>query len=436
MHPTVNSCVDYDSACKSNFSRQDKAPYCNESTLDYKSKKLPCEFWTRHEAEILDGEGVALTTRARKLNATKLCDDAALLCADGQVWNYTLEEDVYIMDIKKFWLWIEHSMTSAHSGLNSTSTDLRGRWMCCDTKPCAYKDLLPVPNDWGLVVKEPVQSAASSALANTSDSKGAASLLETNAWAKSAKASIVRSEISARGSQASAAKSRVRSRRAAKRHAASSAKNANALKTSARETHGELFDFRQPGIDAKREVDLFPIGYLLDVSRVDMDAPYKNATHRQFGVVITLVINYRNTQVDILDFVGLRFFPWTKPLHTRLPWDRLESTRARYDVYAYANNQGYMTMEKELYTHSSTTYNMWKFNGIYVDVEQSGEMLVWNWSKAAIFLTTTVGLLNVAFILTNFWATRQRALKNLIVDRYVLRDGSDDYDKVDSYDDV
>eukprot|EP00928_Gymnodinium_smaydae_P009154 TRINITY_DN13389_c2_g1_i1.p1 TRINITY_DN13389_c2_g1~~TRINITY_DN13389_c2_g1_i1.p1 ORF type:complete len:511 (-),score=39.35 TRINITY_DN13389_c2_g1_i1:157-1557(-) len=438
-HPTVNSCDDMEEACSSNFSLREDNPHCQESTLNYAFEKRTCEFWAGREAEVDDGDGIALTSRARMFRATKKCLDHESACPENKMWDYTLLKDVYIMDVHRFWIWLEHSMVSGRHGLNCTSSALEGKWLSCDSNPCQYVDLKAMPDDWGsvpgsVVGQATLQPAASSASANTRNNSASASLLESEGLAKRAKSSIVRSEVSSRGSQSFMAKSRIRSRHNARRHGVSSATSVNTLKIAG-SANRKLFDFSRPGTDTKKQVDVFPMQYILDIAKVDLDAAYKTATHRMNGLVVTVTITYTNDQADKFDFVGLRIFPWTHPLKTKLPWDPKGSTKARYEIHAHASDLGYEMIEKENFTSWSTSYILWRKNGIYIDAAQSGQMLVWSWSRLAVYVSTTVGLINVAFYLLRLWAHRQKSLKNLLVERYIERVGSNEYERVCSYED-
>eukprot|EP00928_Gymnodinium_smaydae_P009156 TRINITY_DN13389_c3_g1_i1.p1 TRINITY_DN13389_c3_g1~~TRINITY_DN13389_c3_g1_i1.p1 ORF type:complete len:501 (+),score=25.60 TRINITY_DN13389_c3_g1_i1:53-1555(+) len=442
-HPTLNSCDATEEGCLDNFSSRHTKPYCQESTLNYTFDKKTCKFWTAQEAEVQDGDGVALTTRVRVFNATRQCldtyTDAHIDCPHNKLWDFKQVHDWYIMDVDRFWIWMEHSMTGGRDGLSASSTELNGRWWSCDSQPCQFSKLMPLPDEWGTVrgsvdEQSTLQSFDSSAQASTRDSRKTSSLLESKASAAQTKSSMVRTEVSATGSQSFMAKSRSRSRLSTRRHAASTPNSANTLK-SAGNVKDEVFVFSRPGTHTKSQVDVFPMEYILGIANVDLDAAYKSATHRIFGVVITLTVTYKNTQADAFDFVGLRIFPWSMPLRTRLPWDPTGSTRARYDINVSANSQGYMHLDKDNYRKLARSYSLWKMNGIYIDVAQGGEMLVWSWPKLAVYITTAVGLISVAFHLTRLWASRQKPLQNLMVERYVARDDSGEYERVDSYDD-
>eukprot|EP00928_Gymnodinium_smaydae_P009152 TRINITY_DN13389_c1_g2_i1.p1 TRINITY_DN13389_c1_g2~~TRINITY_DN13389_c1_g2_i1.p1 ORF type:complete len:491 (+),score=34.39 TRINITY_DN13389_c1_g2_i1:40-1512(+) len=432
-HPTKNNCGFTLPGCLENFSwRQDK-PYCRESTLDYAFKKKRCEMWTSVEAEEDDGAGVVLTSRARLFNVSKICNDVdnEAACRRAETWDYKLLKDVYAMDVERFIMWLEHGMRSPRAGLIARSTDLNGRYWSCKPEPCQYRELLPLPAGWNSpdVKKTPPKSSAPS---STIDSTATASLLELKASAKEAKATIVRSEASATRSHSFMAKSRFRSRRFASRRAASSMHGDGTLKT-ADSAHGESFVISHPYIKEEGEIVFFPMEYILDIAKIDLDAGYKGATHREFGVMITITITYRNDQVDTYDFVGLRLWPWTEPLRTKLPWEPVGSSRARYDINVSANDQGYQLWDR--FNHGDDAFKVWAKNGIYIDVVQSGGMLIWSWSKFAVYISTTLGLISMAFHLTRFWASRQKPLQNLMVERYVARADSGEYERVCSYDD-
>eukprot|EP00928_Gymnodinium_smaydae_P049042 TRINITY_DN3287_c1_g1_i1.p1 TRINITY_DN3287_c1_g1~~TRINITY_DN3287_c1_g1_i1.p1 ORF type:complete len:498 (-),score=20.97 TRINITY_DN3287_c1_g1_i1:230-1723(-) len=438
-HPTMNYCDSVLETCIANFTWRNNTPYCKESPLPYAFQKKPCEYWTSQEAEIIDGDGVVLVTRARMYNATKLCQhgkaEGGLTCQDGRVWNYSLAKDIYVADVNRFYMWIEHAMTSSRRDFCVPSEKLNGRWWSCESEQCRYVELLPLPDDFGTapasnVEQPPLQSSAQ---ANASDSRATASFLELTALAKEKKSSIVRSEVSAGGSQSFMAKSRTRSRHVARRHAASSAHSVNTLKVDSATV--EPFLLSRPGTDNKKAIDVLPMSYVLSSASIDLDHAYKTHTHRESGLVITFTITYRNTQADAFDFVGLRILPWSHPLQTRLPWDPFGFTRARYDMWGDANSQGYMRVQKENFTNNGGSYYMWQMNGIYIDVTQNGQMLVFSWSKFSVYFTTSIGLVSAAFHLTRVWASRQKSLRNLIVERYVARSDSGDYERVDSYED-
>eukprot|EP00928_Gymnodinium_smaydae_P009150 TRINITY_DN13389_c0_g2_i1.p1 TRINITY_DN13389_c0_g2~~TRINITY_DN13389_c0_g2_i1.p1 ORF type:complete len:454 (+),score=11.07 TRINITY_DN13389_c0_g2_i1:36-1364(+) len=430
-------------ACVSDFSPRQDSPFCHESILSYAFAKKRCEFWVAQQAEVEDGNGIALTTRARMFNASKLCVDREADCLDNRMWNYTLVKDIYLMDVQRFWIWIEHAMVSGKPGLKASSENLDGRFWFTDPAlgryKGKYKELEGLPDDFGTpphtASEQPsLQPAASSALAIGRNSSTPASLLESKALAKRAKSSIVRSEVSAKGSQSFLAQSRIRSRRVARRHGASSANRVNALRAVG-STKGKSFVLSQPYKDTKHLNDVIPLEWLLKLAKADLDAPFKTGTHRMHGLTLTVRILYTNGQVDWLDFVGLRIFPWSIPLQSRFPWDPEGFTRARYDIWAYSSPQGYETKSSEDYRSFSASYILWKKHGIYIGVVQSGQMLIWSWSKMAIYVSTAVGLISVAFRLTRFWAYQQKPLKNLMVERYASRGDSGEYERICSYDD-
>eukprot|EP00928_Gymnodinium_smaydae_P055860 TRINITY_DN3932_c0_g4_i1.p1 TRINITY_DN3932_c0_g4~~TRINITY_DN3932_c0_g4_i1.p1 ORF type:complete len:515 (-),score=17.36 TRINITY_DN3932_c0_g4_i1:353-1750(-) len=442
-HPSLNYCDERQfSYCHPDFSRKDSLPYCDVSKQKYNYVKKTCYQYLQHIAEVPDGDGVSLSTRGRKFNMTKTCIPNPALnisCHGPDEYAFELLHDFYTIDAERFWLWIEHSMTSGREGLSSKNSLMKGYYWSCDPRPCHNEEMLPLPDDFATPPDSakqlrPLPTAVLSANVKIGEHNKNTSLLQSGALAVSATSSRLGREALARESHKLLAKTQMRSQRIAKRHAASSA---GTLKSVADNTRSEPFVLSRPGIWWQEELEAIPMQYLLDIVNVSLDDPFKGVTYRDRGIVITISLRYLNTKVDTFDFVGLRIFPWTKPLFTKLPWDPEGYTRARYELSARAHEQGYVVDRHEGEARDNH-YIQRRFNGIYIKVAQSGEMLVWSWSLLAIHVSTAMGLLSVAYNLTNFWAwaCRSNALQNLLTERYVISADSGRYEQVDKYDDL
>eukprot|EP00928_Gymnodinium_smaydae_P055855 TRINITY_DN3932_c0_g1_i2.p1 TRINITY_DN3932_c0_g1~~TRINITY_DN3932_c0_g1_i2.p1 ORF type:complete len:496 (-),score=22.38 TRINITY_DN3932_c0_g1_i2:156-1643(-) len=438
-HPTVNYCDErqFDD-CHPDFSSVDSLPYCKGNSLEYAYDKKDCEEWSSHVAEVIDGGGVSLSTRVRKYNVTTRCiPNSEVNGKCEKELDFTLLKDVYLADVERFWIWIEHSMTSGREGLSSKSSLMNGYYYSCESESCQYRKMLPVPEDFGegkIPQEHVLPDAAPSIPAKQSTN---ASLLQSEALATRTISSRKRGDALARKARKSYAKTRIRSQRTAKQHAASSAGSVKALNAEAGPTRGERYVLTRPSLWSMWEFDTIPLQYLLDIVNVSLDDPYKGMTYRMRGLVITIQVRYLNTQVDKFDFVGLRMFPGTEPLSTKLPWDPEGHTRARYQISARAEEQGYVVdlNDGDFYTGD---YIQRRRNGIYIDVAQSGEILVWSWSRLAIHVSTAIGLLSVAFNLTRLWAwaCRSEMLQSLLVEEYVLSSDSGKYERIDRHEDL
>eukprot|EP00928_Gymnodinium_smaydae_P055861 TRINITY_DN3932_c0_g5_i1.p1 TRINITY_DN3932_c0_g5~~TRINITY_DN3932_c0_g5_i1.p1 ORF type:complete len:502 (-),score=6.70 TRINITY_DN3932_c0_g5_i1:161-1666(-) len=444
-HPTVNYCDERKVAnCHANLSLFESQPYCLESKLKYAGVKLECEHWTSHVAEAVDGDGASLTTMIRKYNATRTSFPSLRLNFSQDEYVFTLLKQFYLMDIERFWLKIEHSMTSAKEGLSSKSSLLTGYYRSCDSSSCPLQPMQPLPGDFGVPPasegkQQPSPAASSPIPGKMGKISTNTSLLQSRALATRRTSSRVRNGALARKSHTFLVKTRTRSLRVAKEHAASSTGRVNALKTRGESTRGEPFVLLRPGRWSRKEVDVIPFQYLLDAVNVSLDDPYKKVTYRQRGLVLTITLRYVNTQADMFDFVGLRLFPWSEsPLVTKLPWDPEGHTRARYVMSVRKNEQGYIFDENEGQLYTGDSYIQRRRNGIYIDVVQSGEILVWSWARLAIHVSAAVGLLRVTSRLTRFWAwaCRDKALQNVIVERHVWSADSGRYERVERHDDL
>eukprot|EP00928_Gymnodinium_smaydae_P055859 TRINITY_DN3932_c0_g3_i1.p1 TRINITY_DN3932_c0_g3~~TRINITY_DN3932_c0_g3_i1.p1 ORF type:complete len:512 (-),score=19.43 TRINITY_DN3932_c0_g3_i1:219-1646(-) len=444
-HPTINYCEQRRSTnCHVDFSLPENQPYCKGSRLEYAYEKKPCEYWSDSFAQLPDGEGVSLTTRIRTYNVTKTCIPNSALnisCPELDEWAFTLMKDVYAIDAERFWIWIEHFMTSGREKLSSKGSAMKGFWLSCESSSCQYQELLPLPSDFAVVPKsedkEQVPPAATPSVPAKMGENGTnPSLLQ----ATRTKSSRSHSEALARKLQSrkSYAKTRIRSQRSTTQHDASSARSAKVLRTEPGNTRGEHFVMTKPAHWKDWEFDAMPLQYLLDLVNKSLDDHFKGLTYRQKGVSITIDLRYLNTQSDSFDFVGLRLFPWSEPLLTKLPWDPEGYTRARYLISARASEQGYTIELNEGNKYTDDHYIQRRRNGIYISIAQSGQMLVWSWSRTAIYVSTAVGLLRFAFYLTEFWAwsCRGKTLQSLMHERYVRNTDSGRYERVDRPDDL
>lgn len=144
-HPTMNRCNPKKSDCHANFTSFDQLAYCSE-TGNVSGVKLPCTYIDGLGLPVPYRQGVILPTRVRKFSQEKQCAAQGNQTGCLRVWDYLdadgnkqptdtkgqSVEHQYVADLERFTVMIDHSYASEELGVGHDDFKMQGYYMDCD----------------------------------------------------------------------------------------------------------------------------------------------------------------------------------------------------------------------------------------------------------------------------------------------------------------
>lgn len=394
QQPTMNGCNPFHIDCFQNFSSLSELPYCSQSQQKYHAKKkLECKYYDAMDLfEQVEG-GMIMPTRIETIRNARGCkpsQDNNWSCK-GALYNILDESgnlkdvkedpyisDVFVADVEKFTVLIDHSFRTSQGGVYADDFSLNGFWMKCPDGAMSGSEC----------EKEPIHCAHDQC-PGSPPPEGIASL-----------ATIMLQGLE-NGTKGRASKTN---------------KQAQTLATDSHESTVSRSQVHEEAIAVKKG-DVFSIGELLQMAHQSLDDFEKlEETVRARGMILVLRLTYTN----VVPWMGLRILPWTPHQGTELAkwygprpsYQYMATVRPAYD---FSVRKVYPDPEKP--GHRETV----EYQGIRIVVEQSGEIAVWSATQFLLIFTTSLGLLAVSNVLTDmlaFYVFEKRA--EYLQEKYIL----------------
>lgn len=438
-HPTMNMCNPKLRNCHSNFTRFDDLTYCKGSPSG-NATQLPCLHYDGIGLPVPYRGGVLVPTRVRKYNQDRECEpneDNEYKCE--RIWDFldssgnpqtqTKPKPVqqnYVADIEKFTMLIDHSFSTPELGIGNDDYQMQGYWMDCEhegkskLKPvnckkrpivCMRKKCKP----WMVTGEKFKKQASQNFLASPDDDEESEFVDfvaddeddETDAAPPSLADGLHHNleQVTLEG-----------------HHLLNNNKH-HLLKSSPhhssqphKHSHHVIDEIRYPEMamiaEQAREGDLaksvaapfvslqhgdvLSIGHLLKMAAVDLDDMHFGKTYRWRGLVLVVSITYSNKK------------PWQLWEAIDPPEYTIEVTRR--PSYDFQLDQPVPGPAMDQRTYMS-------YHGIYIVVEQRGEMLGFSFVHLLVIFSGALSLLKLANMATDYAAcnliANKEEVKNL-----------------------
>eukprot|EP00928_Gymnodinium_smaydae_P037714 TRINITY_DN26139_c0_g1_i1.p1 TRINITY_DN26139_c0_g1~~TRINITY_DN26139_c0_g1_i1.p1 ORF type:complete len:508 (+),score=12.87 TRINITY_DN26139_c0_g1_i1:87-1526(+) len=380
-HPLMNNCEMNTAGCIGNWTQTESLPYCRQSPLSYNGLKRHCVV---HDASyVVDSttDGISLATRLQKFRMVRVCNENSTVdCVGRKRYNHSLVYDHYTTDAERFLLYISHSFWCPRPQSRGSNAEFPGYVKNC--ADCEETKLPKVDLNWDSAAQVAVDSEESMRADPefVQHSGREMSLLERTrrqnrahflALARREKAQGRKQE---RRSSQSLSSERDLSRKRQKQVSGLRSYSAESLQ------HNRLKDIDRPSSYDAEHVDILPIHNLLDMAKLGLDQPFRESTHRSLGAVIALIVRYTNDRSSFYEFVGLKILPRTQIADT-----------IRYTYHTeYLPDDNYVS-SPDLDGHGESYELRYKY-GIRIMIKVDGELLIWSWSKIAMFIGAMAGI--------------------------------------------
>jgi hypothetical protein len=147
-HPTKRMCNPKLRNCHSNFTRFDELAYCEGAPSDKNVKQLPCRYYDGMGLPIEYRKGILVPTRVRQYNQ-KRGEDCQPDKSNGyqceRIWEYVDSEgnfqtdtkpkpleQHFVADVERFTVMFDHSYATPELGLGNDDYQMQGYWMDCE----------------------------------------------------------------------------------------------------------------------------------------------------------------------------------------------------------------------------------------------------------------------------------------------------------------
>eukprot|EP00927_Polykrikos_kofoidii_P006247 TRINITY_DN12539_c0_g5_i1.p1 TRINITY_DN12539_c0_g5~~TRINITY_DN12539_c0_g5_i1.p1 ORF type:complete len:519 (-),score=63.36 TRINITY_DN12539_c0_g5_i1:94-1650(-) len=430
QHPTLNGCNPKHSTCSHSFRPLTDIPYCDQSDLEYINDKKPCQYFDATDVEQFVGDGILVPTNIETVHQRRACipSNANDWTCEGQLYNNVGEdghflgthgaEDVtYVADIGRFTILIDHSFQGMGKAedMQFDQSDLSGSWLRCSGNSCEKVPIVCGMSNasrckTGEPTLEDFEARKAFYLRAGKGGRGASDhtmLLDRGVGRK-----VTLSQDTAPAMSAAALRpthDRTLRRSSFLRHSdASRHRVVGLIGVGDVDSHGGLEEARAQhyAMDAPQGMfespvisithgDVFSIDQLLRMAGVDLDEmiPTESGstsnTYRRTGLVLLVLIEYTND----VTWCGLKASPWHQvatPEYTI----RVKSAPAyRFKMRSVERS-----------SLDADTRTFLEYNGIRIVVHQHGRLLVWSWTTLLVILTTSLGLLKVADLITEMLA--------------------------------
>jgi len=445
--PTRNSCNAINVECMQNFSSLSGLRYCSQSPIPG-PVKLPCEYWDAHQLGQLTDQGLMLPTHISTFRQTSGCEPSAannwtcggflfdFLDKKGHVQKKrgqaTPESDVFVADIERFTLTLDHSVRSA-LGQRYYANEMVGYWLDCNHENASDSACTPRPVHCGQEsCRDRVASLQQNRAAKESPSKFRGDRRSLALTGLSSRTRVQRTKGSSRSAELEP--SEVRSHNTPSAAEGDHSPNqtpvpqamgprtvatlqlrhletdSNAFSTPSPKpvedtAPGRASDIESLGVVSIPEGDMFSIGMLLRAANVSLDERRHNVpswvggTYRSSGFVLVIRVHYSNIE----SWLGLKVLPWNI-LGPRMHYTYRITKHASHDDFMLSKVQLLDKHLGEKKEKKKSLRTLTDFYGIRVLIEQSGNVAVWDNIQLLLILTTTLALAAVATYITDFVA--------------------------------
>lgn len=399
--PTRNNCDPINVECMQNLTSMAKLPYCAQSP-EAESVKLPCQYWDAEQlGQVTDQQGLLIPTHISTFYQTTGCTPTAANNWTCEGWLYDFLDkkgevqkkrgqaspinDIFVADIERYTLMIDHSVRSA-LGARSYASDMLGYWLDCNQEN---------QSDAGCVPR-PISCGHASCLGK------AYSLNDMRTTESKPTFRGDRRSLSLSGQSSVARPKRRKKPESSKKIAPA---EADEIESEPVESDAHSVDdiryvparvehLESLGVVSLAQGDLFTIGQMLKAANVSLDRRRHNmpawvgGSYRSSGFVLVIRIHYSNIE----SWLGLKV----------LPWNSLGPTmHYTYRITKHASADDFMLRQVQQNGPFNNSRTVTEYHGIRVLVEQSGSVAVWDNIQLLLILTTTLALMAVATCITD-----------------------------------
>lgn len=429
-HPTKHMCNPKLKNCHSNFTRSDDLPYCEGAPSSNTSKvmQLPCAHFDGMGLPVQFRNGILLPTRVRQYDQKRGSDcqpDKSNGYQCERIWEYVDNEgneqketnpqpleQVFVADIERFTMMIDHSFATTELGLGSDDYRMQGYWMDCEhegkgkLKPvnCEKRPIICMKRKckpWMITDEKFKKQVSQSFLATLDDD-------EEDEFGDDVADDDDEPDVMP-SSLADGLDENLRSIEEhhllnSDRHHLSKShqhrSNHHHSNEHHRHAHHVIDEIRYPEValiaEQPQEVDhdatpvvsiahgdVLTIGHLLKMGGVSLDDNHFGRTFRWRGLVLVIAITYSNRK------------PW-------LLWDGMEHPEYVIEV---TRRPAYDYQLDQPISSTSTTERAYKsYHGIYIVIEQRGEMIGFSTVHLLVILSGALSLLKMASMATDYAA--------------------------------
>eukprot|EP00746_Dinoflagellata_sp_MGD_P022277 gnl/MRDRNA2_/MRDRNA2_152097_c0_seq1.p1 gnl/MRDRNA2_/MRDRNA2_152097_c0~~gnl/MRDRNA2_/MRDRNA2_152097_c0_seq1.p1 ORF type:complete len:522 (+),score=68.72 gnl/MRDRNA2_/MRDRNA2_152097_c0_seq1:159-1724(+) len=421
-HPTQNMCNPKKLDCQANFTSFDQLPYCSESGHG-SGVRLPCMHVDGIGLPVPYTQGVIVPTRIRRFSQEK-CEGSAADANQSdcsRIWEYLDAdgnkqqeakgkpiEQHYVGDIERFTLMIDHSYMSEELGVGHDDFQMQGYYMDCDHKgkhnlnrvdcvkkplPCMHRKCKP----W-MVMPDDAPASTQSFLASANDDEDEDEEIEFRDFEEEDDdddepgIKVVQDVAPDRMRHDSVHKissqgfTHLRHRHQRHRHPHHLIEHikypeVGMLQTSVPTSSSPLISIGHG--------DVLTVGTMLKLAGVDLNHNHFGKPFRYRGLVLVIRITYSNKK------------PWTL-------WQPIAPPEYTIEMFRRPSYEYKLDQPMTQYAGSSQGSNdkrlFMSYHGIYVVVEQKGELQHFSAKHLLIMIAGALGLLKGASILTDFIA--------------------------------
>lgn len=431
-HPTKNMCNPKLKNCHSNFTRFDKLPYCKESGEDGLNPQLqkPCSARDGLGLPVQYDSGILLPTRIRQYDQGKqqCTPDADNGYSCPGIWDYLdgsgqeQEDtkpkplyDTFVADLEQFTMQIDHSYAVPELGWGNDDYQMQGYWMDCEhtgknhltvenckRRPivCMRKRCQPFMVTGEKNKKEKLQNFLASADDNE-DSKFADFADEDDDLPEIGGEVQHEAEAEADGHRHNLQRNNLDGGHMLNsnhghhhpHHVIDEIRYPEMALMQSDPSHianADSVSSEYPFVSGQHG-DILSIGHLLQMAGVELDDRHFGKTFRMRGVVLVVRITYSNAE---------RWQLW-EPKHP--PEYTIEVTRRPSYEFQY---------DQAIPGESPTRRSYMSYHGIFIHVEQQGELRAFSWIHLLVILSGALSLLKAAAMATDFAACNLIANKD------------------------
>jgi hypothetical protein len=410
-HPTRDYCDPVNIECMQNFTGMAELPYCAQSAMPG-SIKLPCEYWDASQLAQLTDQGLMIPTHVATYYQTKGCKPEAgnNWTCKGWLYDYLDRKgnvqvgkrgmaspisDLYIADIERYTLMIDHSVRSS-MGARTYASEMAGAWLDCangDNQSdagciprdisCGHKDCHGKAAPTTPVASQPVPEMMNSVKQSKRKTGGKKSLRRPAVKFMETDSNVEElSQVLDQGTSVDL-KPDVQ---------ADSSKQPRQATVDSDDDKGVPVRMSVEGLEKLGVVnllqgDIFTISKLLKAANVSLDEKRHNVpawvggSYRSSGFVLVVRIHYTNKE----PWLGMKVLPW-KQLGPTPHYTHRITKHASHDDFML--RQVYPGGPKD----PPNARVVKEYHGIRVLVEQSGTIALWNNVQLLLILTTTLAL--------------------------------------------
>eukprot|EP00927_Polykrikos_kofoidii_P076820 TRINITY_DN73847_c0_g1_i1.p1 TRINITY_DN73847_c0_g1~~TRINITY_DN73847_c0_g1_i1.p1 ORF type:complete len:525 (+),score=55.69 TRINITY_DN73847_c0_g1_i1:81-1655(+) len=432
QQPTENGCNLKLDDCKQNFSSLSDLAYCQQSSRVYTAAKKPCRYFDGLDLSTDFDSGIAVTTNIEQLNQQRSCVPSkdnnwscndklyVSLNADSNVTHHTSSiQDTFAADVGRFTLLIDHSFRGNGNAaeMSKDQFGMPGFWLRCRNTTCEKIPIVCGMSDVRMCPRgQPTLADVEKRLSWYLTTPSEAALLDsgegrisTSSFGTFSESRETRSSRRHVAGDPEAVEIRdvgsigmIQSHRIGatdRRHGRLKRSDSWSIRTQSKLVSEEA-RARKYAMDARLDVldspvisitngDIFSIDQLLRIAGIDLDELVDGEagsprTYRSTGLVLVVLIEYTNQR----NWIGLRTFPWHATPHPEYTISVTTAPSPRFKT-------------RSAYTDQDDGKRVFiERNGIRIVVQQQARILVWSWTNFLVILTTSLGLLKVADMIT------------------------------------